>query len=131
MGLLGNFLKAWKVARKEQAQTKRKVKLLPEQQEAKDLATLRNEPWVSVVRVEVDPDTLEDGLFELDWNDIFIARLIKRGYPGKTDKDKVDAWFQQICGNVYAQNYEQEIADPEKRRYIQRQQRGDGRSEIG
>jgi hypothetical protein len=60
-----------------------------------------------------------------------VARLVKAGYRGKDDKAIVEQWFTTICENVIAGTYEQEIADPEKRRIIQRKRLKDGRSEIG
>ena len=76
----------------------------------KDLATEAGEPWVSVLGMEVDSKHLDNGSFELDWNDIFIARLVRAGYQGKTDSDLVDQWFQTVCRNVVMETYEQEQA---------------------
>lgn len=74
---------------------------------AKDLATERGEPWVQVVKLEIDNDNPEDGAFELDFNEIFVARLVKAGFVGKTDAEIVDQWFQQVCRNVAMENFEQ------------------------
>jgi hypothetical protein len=98
---------------------------------AKSAATKRNEPYVSVISVELDPDNVENGAFELDWNDIFVAKLMKAGYKGKDDAQIVDQWFQTICRNVLAENYEQwEVNQPIENRVIQRRDLGDGRSEV-
>ena len=97
----------------------------------KELATKNNEPYVSVLSMEIDPDNPSDGAFELDWNDIFVARLMKAGYQGKTDNDIVDNWFQSVCRNVVMENFEQEQADPEIRQaQTNRRDLGNGRSEI-
>lgn len=93
-------------------------------------ATARGEPWVTVVGVELDPDNVGNGAFELDFNEIFIARLVKAGFKGKTDYDIVDQWFTEICRNVVQENYEQDQADPEKRATTKRKDLGDGRSEF-
>lgn len=77
---------------------------------AKQLATEAGEPWVGVLGMEVDPKHLDNGAFELDWNDIFIARLVRAGYQGKTDSDLVDQWFQTVCRNVVLETYEQDQA---------------------
>jgi len=77
---------------------------------AKELADKNKEPYINIVSMDVDPENLNDGAFELDWNDIFIARLIKAGYQGKTDQALVDQWFQNICRNVVMETYEQEQA---------------------
>ena len=52
----------------------------------KDKATAAGEPWVSVIGVEIDPDNVGNGAFELDWNEIFLAKLVRAGYKGKTDQ---------------------------------------------
>ena len=97
----------------------------------KELATAAGEPWVQVLSIEVDPENPGAGAFELDWNDIFVARLIKSGYQGKTDNDIVDNWFQDVCRNVVLETYQQEQADPDKRNQtIQRRDIGGGKAEF-
>jgi len=81
----------------------------------KDEATRKGEPWVGVLAIELDPNNLGNGSFNLDFNEIFVARLVKAGYKGKTDFDIVDQWFNSICRNVIAEAFEQEMADPDKR----------------
>lgn len=81
----------------------------------KDIANLKGEPYIEIIGIELDSNNLGQGAFELDWNDTFVARLIKAGYPGKTDSDIVDNWFKEICRNVVLETYEQDQADPEKR----------------
>ena len=76
----------------------------------KELATEAGEPWVSVLGMELDDGSLERGAFELDWNDLFVAKLVRAGYQGKTDNDIVDNWFQDVCRNVVLESYEQEQA---------------------
>jgi len=65
---------------------------------AKEVADKKKEPYVEVLSMDIDPDNPSDGAFELDWNDIFVARLIKSGYQGKTDADIVDNCFKQYVG---------------------------------
>jgi len=81
----------------------------------KELATNKNEPWVSIMDMDVDFDDISNGSFELDWNDQFIAKLIRHGYEGKEDADLVDQWFTDICRNIVLETHEQEDADPYKR----------------
>jgi hypothetical protein len=76
----------------------------------KELATEAGEPWVSVLGMELDGGSLDRGAFELDWNDLFVAKLVRAGYQGKTDNDIVDNWFQDVCRNVVLESYEQEQA---------------------
>ena len=98
---------------------------------AKDAATKKGEPYVSVVSVELDPDNVGNGAFELDWNDIFIAKLVKAGYKGRDDAQIVDQWFQEICRNVIMENYEQwEANQPAETRVVQKRDLGNGRSEV-
>ena len=96
----------------------------------KELATAASEPWVEIISMEVDPENVSNGAFELDWNDFFVARLIKAGYQGKTDQDIVDNWFRSVCHNVVLEIYEQEQADPEVRSKNNRRDLGNGRTEV-
>jgi len=97
----------------------------------KDLATKNGEPYINVVSIELDPEDPTTGSFEFEWNDIFVARLIKAGYKGKTDADIVDQWYHTICSNVLNDMFEQEMADPSKRAAFERKRDlGDGRSEF-
>jgi hypothetical protein len=101
----------------------------PKPKTAKELATEQNEPWVSVISVELDPSNIGSGAFELDWNDKFVANLVRAGYKGKTDQQIVDQWFQDICRNVVLENFEQEMADPDMRQARSRKL-DDGRTEF-
>ena len=96
---------------------------------AKAAANKAGEPWVQVLSIDVDKDDPGMGAFELDWNDIFVARLIKSGYQGKNDQDIVDNWFQSVCRNVVLETYQQEQADPEIRK-SNRRDLGNGRTEV-
>jgi|TARA_R110000851_G_scaffold289073_1_gene443206 hypothetical protein len=102
----------------------------------KEIATEKKEPWVNVLTVELDPDDPGNGAFELDWNDYFVAKLVKSGYQQKkedTDAIIVDRWFQSVCKNVIAENYEQwEANQSQDGRARQNNQTdlGDGRTEI-
>jgi len=95
----------------------------------KELATDAGEPWVEVIGMELDKDNPGAGSFELDWNDKFVANLIRAGYQGKTDQDLVDNWFRSVCQNVVLENYEQEQADPDNRP-SNRRDLGNGRTEV-
>lgn len=102
----------------------------------KEKATMNNEPYVSILKVDLDPNNINNGAFELDWNDKFILNLIKSGYKLKqedTESEIVDRWFQTICRNIALEVYEQEQADPAKRndiRVIQQRDIGGGRTEV-
>ena len=77
----------------------------------KDLATERGEPYVAILGMDVDYDNLNEGAFELDWNDKFIANLRRAGYQGREDADLVDQWFQNVCRNVVLETWEQDQAN--------------------
>ena len=99
---------------------------------AKDLATERGEPYVAMLGMEVDPNNLHQGSFELDWNEKFVANLVRAGYqmkPDDTDNDIVDRWFQAVCRNVVLETWEQEQA-MNPNRVVKSRNIGDGRSEV-
>jgi hypothetical protein len=101
---------------------------------AKQLATENNEPYVAIITMDIDPNNLHQGAFELDWNEIFIARLVKAGYmmkPTDADSDIVDRWFQNVCRHVVMETWEQEQAIRNSgAQYVRTRDIGDGRSEI-
>jgi hypothetical protein len=100
---------------------------------AKQQATDAREPWVSIISLDVDPENLHQGSFELDWNEFFIARLVKAGYmmnKDDTDADIVDRWFQNVCRHVVMETWEQEQAMNPQPRFTQRRDIGGGRSEV-
>lgn len=102
---------------------------------AKEKATQAGEPYVNVVGMEIDPNNIHSGAFELDWNDKFILNLIRAGYKHKdtdTDNEVADRWFQTVCRNIALEMYEQQQADPENRdlRKISTKDLGNGRTEV-
>ena len=111
--------------KKAPAKSKKKVAEDPE----KIKATKRGEPWVKILSMEIDPNDPSQGAFELDWNDKFVANLVRAGYQGRTDADIVDNWFQAVCRNVVLETWEQEQADPANRA-SNRRDLGNGRTEI-
>lgn len=101
---------------------------------AKEIATERGEPWVGILSMDIDPDNMHQGAFELDWNDKFVANLVRAGYQGKpddTDAEIVDRWFQNICRHVVMETWEQEQAmNPDANRVVQTRNIGGGRTEV-
>jgi hypothetical protein len=95
----------------------------------KDLATERGEPYIAILSMDVDPNDINSGAFEFDWNDKFISNLSRAGYQGKTDADLVDQWFQSVCRNVVLETYEQAEAIDNSMRFTQSRDIGDGRRE--
>ena len=102
----------------------------------KEIADEKGEPWVNVTSVELDPENIGNGAFELDWNDKFITNLVRAGYqqkPGEEDAVIVDRWFQDVCRNVVQENFEQWEANQPyeaRPRVIDRRDLGDGKSEV-
>jgi len=115
---------------------KEKVIRVPKAPEktAKQIATENNEPYVAILNMDIDPNNLHQGAFELDWNEIFIARLVKAGYmmkPTDADSDIVDRWFQNVCRHVVMETWEQDQAMRNSANgYVHTRDIGDGRSEI-
>lgn len=100
----------------------------------KEIATEKNEPYISIVKVNLDPSNPRYGSFELDWNPAFIAKLSLAGYKGDKEEDLVDLWFQDVCRHVVLETFEQEQANLPRSenvvRYINRKDRGDGKTEV-
>jgi hypothetical protein len=98
----------------------------------KELATERGEPYVTILSMEIDPQNMQQGAFELDWNEKFVANLIRAGYQMNakdTDAEIVDRWFTAVCRNIVLETYEQyEAMNPQ--RVIKSKDLGDGRSEV-
>lgn len=128
MGLLDRFLK-----KKKPAEVKTEAPR-PKKKSEKDLATERGEPYVAILSMEIDPENMQQGAFELDWNDKFVSNLVRAGYqmnPKDTDADIVDRWFTAVCRNIVLETYEQyQAMDPERDRVIKSRNLGDGRSEV-
>jgi hypothetical protein len=107
-----------------------KPKTKAPEKSAKELANERGEPYVAVLSMDVDPENLHQGAFELDWNEKFVANLLRAGYQGKSDSDIVDQWFQNVCRHVVMETWEQEQAIKNSGIYVQSRNIGDGRSEV-
>lgn len=123
---------------KEKKVRKPKEKKIEPQLTDKERATQAGEPYVNVLKMEVDPTNIHEGSFELDWNEIFIAKLVKTGYMKSkedTDRDIVDRWFQDVCRTIVLEMYDQVQADPSNRdgrdvRNVVTKDLGNGRTEV-
>jgi len=119
--------------RKKTAKPEVKEKPAKATKSAKDVATNKGEPYVSILSMDIDPDNLHEGSFELDWNSVFVTRLIKSGYmikPTDSDAEIVDRWFQNVCRHVVMETWEQEQAMNPTVRYTQSRDIGGGRREV-
>jgi hypothetical protein len=122
------------VVKKKEAKPKQQ-KPSPPELSAKQKATAAGEPYIAIIKVELNPDNINDGAFELDWNDKFVLNLIKAGYKQRdddTDQIIVERWFQYTCRNVALELYDQQVADPDNRdsRVIRTKDLGNGRTEV-
>jgi hypothetical protein len=111
----------------------REKKAKEETKTAKEIATDKKEPYVNIVSLDVDLNNLHQGAFELDWNEIFVARLVKAGYMIKkddTDAEIVDRWFQNVCRHVVMETWEQEEAIAKSGMWVRSTDVGNGRSEV-
>lgn len=122
MGIFDRF-------KKKPAQVESKPKAEKPKKSEKELATERGDPYVAIVSMDINPDNLHEGAFELDWNEKFVANLLRAGYVGKTDADVVDQWFQNVCRHVVMETWEQEQA-MNPTRYTRERDLGNGRKEI-
>ena len=131
MGFFDRFKKT--PPAKEEKEKVIRVPKAPEKS-AKQIATENNEPYVAILNMDIDPNNLHQGAFELDWNEIFIARLVKAGYmmkPTDADSDIVDRWFQNVCRHVVMETWEQDQAMRNSvSGYVHTRDIGDGRSEV-
>ena len=99
----------------------------------KDLANEKGEPYIAILSLELDPDNLHQGAFELDWNDKFVANLVRAGYQLKkddTDSDIVDRWFQNVCRHIVMETWEQEEAIKNSGIWVRTTDIGGGRTEV-
>ena len=118
---LKGLFKKKKIASVAQEQTK----------SAKQIATDKGEAYFAVLSMELDPNDINNGAFEFDWNDKMIADLVRHGYmmsPKDTDADIIDRWFTAVCRNVVLETAEQYEAM--NNRVVKTRDVGDGRSEV-
>ena len=119
--------------KKTQATAKSDTPTPAKKKTAKEIATEQGEPYVAIVNMDINPDNLHEGAFELDWNDKFIANLVRAGYqmqPNEPEDVIVDRWFQNVCRHVVMETWEQEQAIQKSGIYVQTRDIGDGRREV-
>lgn len=135
MGLFDKIKTAFKKADTEKVVAPKKEKQPKKELSAKDKATQAGEPYVNVMSMEINPENIHEGSFELDWNSLFITQLVKAGYmkdKNDTDADIVDRWFADVARSVVLEEYDQVQADPSNRdvRNIRQRNLGNGRTEV-
>lgn len=110
---------------------------IKEEEHAKKIATLNNEPYVRVVNVDLDEGAPGTGHFELDFNEHFVEFLANNGYEGVEEGEIVDAWFNDLCTNIVISNLEDDAgnlksydSNSKEGSVIQRLRRDDGLAEY-
>jgi len=73
----------------------------------KKVAEIKEEPYVNVLKLDVNPENAKAGFMELDWNEHFVKFLHSNGYTGESDEAVVNKWFNDVCRTVLVQ----EMAD--------------------
>lgn len=79
---------------------------LTELEYSKQSATLKSEPWVTVINMDFAGKSALEGSFELDWNDAFVKKLEAEGYAGPTPDSIVNQWFMEVCRNVAMEEFD-------------------------
>lgn len=132
-------IKKWFITEEVNPEPVATVKKAPKKKELtpKEKATAAGEPYVNIISVDLDPADINNGAFELEWNDKFLVNLVKQGYKIRDDDTEaqiVDRWFQTVCRNIALEVYEQQQADPDNRetdmRVIQQRDLGNGFTEV-
>jgi hypothetical protein len=129
MGIF-DFWRNNKISEPQQTKEKPRDETKKPAKSARELATEQGEPYVAVLRLDIDPANPHQGAFELDWNEKFVANLLRAGYAGKTDSDVVDQWFQNVCRHVVMETWEQDQAMQNSGIYVKSRDIGNGRSEV-
>lgn len=84
----------------------RREGLLTDLEYNKKIATLKDEPWVTVINMDFSKKTALEGSFELDWNEQFVKKLEAEGYTGPTPDNIVNQWFMELCRNIAMEEFD-------------------------
>ena len=76
---------------------------ITEQEYYKKKAEINNEPYVTVLKMDINEDDPKSGFVELDWNEEFVKFLHDNGYVGKDDSEMVNKWFNDLCRTILLQ----------------------------
>lgn len=72
----------------------------------KQKATIKGEPWVTVIGMSFNGSSSLEGSFELDWNEHFVKKLESDGYVGTSPDHVVNSWFMEVCKNVAMEQFD-------------------------
>ena len=124
MGLFDRF-------KKKKPEVKADLRPKKVEKTKKEIATEKGEPYFEILSMDINPNDINAGSFEFDWNDKMIADLVRHGYmmdQKDTDADIIDRWFTAVCRNVVLETAEQYEAM--STRVVKSRDVGDGRSEV-
>lgn len=103
----------------------------------KKVATLKGEPYIKVVTMDLNTENPGTGHFELDFNEHFVEYLANAGYEGVEPDEIVDNWFSDLCRNIVLNDLEDDSGDPKsfdvnskEGLIIQRLKTGEGSAEY-
>ena len=69
-------------------------------------ATIKGEPWVTVINMDFTKGSALEGSFELDWNEPFVEKLKAEGYNAVNSEAIVNMWFMELCRNVALEEFD-------------------------
>lgn len=98
----------------------------------KEKANILEEPWVNVVSVGFNKDSVQDGYFELDWNSWFIKVLEESKFEGSNEEDLVNQWLQTVCQNIALEDMDMDDlpSTKDKNNKIDKKTLEDGKAEY-
>ena len=82
------------------------------EEHAKKTATIKGEPYIKVINMDLDKENPGAGHFELDFNEHFVEYLANSGYEGVEEDIIVDNWFNDLCRNIVLSDLEDEEGQP-------------------
>lgn len=76
----------------------------------KMVATVKGEPYVAIVSSTYAPAThgINGPEIELDWNHLWIEKLVAAGYTGHSEDQIISEWFRDVCRGVMLEGAENE-----------------------
>ena len=103
---------------------------ITEEEFYKGRAEILKKPWVNVITVGFNEETLQDGYFELDWNEWFIRKLEELNFQGTNEEDLVNSWLQVVCQNIALEDMEDIPEEEQKSGIVKRKEVDDGKAEY-
>jgi hypothetical protein len=84
----------------------KKYKKISDQDYEKKHADILNKPYFRVLYGQYKESGPDQGTmtFELDWNEVFIRDLEANGWTGLSNDEIVNAWFEDACKQMFAED---------------------------